>query len=207
MSPGLVGINVIEPVVIMMTPRSGSSLIARIFKRHGLYVGPYDLRPGYPSYENTQLKDALNRLCNCHSGLIRMRQMADDKGPDDVRQIVDEIMPHDKRWLFKTCIDAWQIWQGVYPDTRFVFVTRPVDSIVASAASKTHGNRNVIRDIVVARLEFMRDVAARHGVPIVKAEQVVAGNHASLAAAFDYCGIEFQPEIAAQCVDATMWRF
>ena len=101
------------PVLIYATPRSGSSLITRIFHEHGFWVGDHVMKAEYPNYENIDLKNALRTIVWRSRDERGNRYLKKGYTKNDFRNIVAEIVPHDTPWVFKTGL--WRIMTRYLP--------------------------------------------------------------------------------------------
>lgn len=196
----------LPPVLIMMTSRSGSSMVASIFAEHGLWAGRIE-RPnqfGYRHYENIEIRERLNGFAMVREGGARMKRL--EVPLSTVRAFLDSVVPPGTRWVYKTGIDSWSLFDGLYEGTKYVFVRRPVESVVASLDDKGGNHKGNAEHIVRARYAFMDELSAERGIPFIYTDDVVKGDYSSLERAFEHCGLEFNPEIADRMIDESKWN-
>ena len=191
----------------MMTSRSGSSMVTEIFVRHGLWVGRTEKenRHGYRPFENKDLRTLLQGLTWRDATPARLRYFRDGRSQRDVRRIIRHNVPPGVRWVYKTGIDSWRLFEG-YPNAQFVFIKRHVDSVVRSNMEKSGNPDQKIRPIVEARYALMDALAKERGIPYVYTDDLISGDYTSLKSALEYCGLTFQPEIADAVIDPGKWK-
>ena len=175
-------------------------MTTRIFHEHGLWVGRYLSKNGYPGYENADIKDITRGMVDGKVDGQRLIKQGYTK--EDFHRVFDDRCPED--WVFKTGIDWWDLWQG-YP-AKFVFVQRRIEG-VAMSLHKGHGRdlRGSIRS-VTNQYEFMDQMSEKHGIPIVRTDELIRGDYSSIKAAMDYCGLSFDPKIADRCIEVKRWH-
>jgi len=187
----------VEPIVILAAPRSGSSMTAGLFAKHGVWVGPYrdgdsHNRKGY--FESLPFKRALIKHCG---RIVKAGQLA-DKVPG-WREIAERILYQNGYtggpWLVKHSAMYLPVWHEFRP--RFVCVRRADSGMRAS--EKATGMRADIK----AHKAVMDAV---DGIDVFT-DELIAGEYGSIERAFDYCGIEFDPAIADDFIDPSLWHF
>lgn len=194
---------VIQPIIVISLPRSGSSMTAGIFAQHGVWVGPH--RP--PSKENAKghfesipLRNEIIRTVGpvVHEG--RLAQQISD-WPERVERIIRAAGYHGGPWLFKGSAMYYPLWLSMRP--QFVCVRRNLKAIEVSG-KKTgylkHG-RSIPQHIEA--MDYVRDHLG--GVDVFS-DEIVRGNYSSLERAFSACGLDFDPVIADDFVDPSLWH-
>lgn len=192
-----------DPVLIHMQSRSGSSMVAGIFKEHGLWTGApliQSVAGKYITHENRQIKYALQGRYGS-----KKHELVPD--PVGVKEVFAHYVPPNTPWMFKGGFIWYHMFRDVFEAPRFVFVVRRPESIAASwTTRKKHGNYDVWLKTAIGFQQEIRETAARDDVPLVDADEVVAGEYRTLEAAFDRCGMDFDPEIARLNVDPQQWH-
>lgn len=196
-----------EPVFVVFTSRSGSSLVTSIFAAHGLWLGTQDASTncyGYRNYENVHIKQAIDNIFIVDKQHpARLKHYRPGFGSVDLKAVFS-IVPPGERLVYKVGIDVFNHLDGLFEGARAVFVQRNIKSVVASLAAKS-GQKSVdILPNVMARYSHMLQVSKDR--PMVDTDELLAGDFSSLEAAFDYCGIVFDAGIAKRMIDPAKWR-
>jgi hypothetical protein len=196
----------VSPVFIYTIARSGSSLVTGIFGAHGLYVGPVEKKNpfGYCTNEHLTIREAVNNISRADPK-TRMKSFHHSAGKRHARDIFLRDMPRDKRWVYKSGVTHFPLFDGLFDDMKHIFVLRNRQSVIESNLAKGHGNRESTEYIVNSLSDYTEELGRTY--PIVHTDEVIAGNYSTLEWAFNYCDIEFQPEIADKLIDPNKWRF
>jgi len=193
----------------MTIPRSGSSMVTSIFHKHGLWIGQCEAinRFGYFSFENTDIRNKLRNLVEPDlQSPTRIKRFVDRFTQDTVRRVLRRIVPPNTQWVYKTMIDSWRMFDGLYPGIKFVFVKRNIDAVLASARDKDDHPDIHAAAIVRAKYEFMDGLSESRGIPFVNTDELIEGNYTSLEEAFAYCGITFDSGIADFIIKPEKWK-
>jgi len=199
-----------DPVLIFMTPRTGSSLVASIFGAHGLWIGS-NMRVawGYRNFENIDIGSRLDAITN--RGEDQFAYMKKKIPLSEFRATFDSRVPDDTDWMFKTNIRFWYLMDGMFKAPRVVFVRRNLGSTIQSNIDKSKRRldasyRQSVRDFVTSRFAFMDSLSRERGIPFVNSDEVVAGDYSSLESAMRACGLELDESKAAACVNRSLWK-
>ena len=183
-----------EPILIVMMGRSGSSLTAGIFANHGVWVGkqpnPSEINPkGF--FENKELKTTLRNWFGMSYHTI----------PDPiegwrgkVEQIITKQGYTEGPWLYKHGANFWKVWNEFNP--KWVLVWREPEAILRSIRRARILNKfsdEEIRHSIALHHQQMGLIKNVHGAVDVYPDEVVKGDHTSIANAIEYCGIEYNP--------------
>lgn len=192
------------PVVILTTPRSGSSLLTKIIAAHGLWVGAHktDNGHGYCDYENIELQ----RFVKTH--WPRNSQGGVYPSPHiKFRQFVEALPPKGRRAVFKGFIPIWRVWITEFWDADFVFCTRDRDEIIDSAYQKAIApkTREDVGEFLGRWIDRVHEVAWLLGRPVVNMSEVVAGDYRVLRDALALCSIDLNEKTVESCIDAKLW--
>lgn len=162
---------------------------------------------GYQTFENTEIKAAIDRRCvrRMRDG-FGMRVLHPDCDIGMLREELRNLVPQDTKWLFKTGIDSWNIWDGLFEDAQHVFVKRPIKSVVSSSHNKSSRKAKDIHSMVVQHYEMIDRLSEERHIPIVMADQVVKGDFATLDNAFAHLGEAFYPALAKKRIEPRRWR-
>jgi len=196
-----------RPLVILMTSRSGSSMVSGIFAAHGLWYSEpspddYSVFGNYKLYENQKMKRWLKRYFN-----IAGTRFVSEEWNDQFMVQVNRIYPEGQRWFWKGGVMFWPLWRQL--DPYVVFIRRPLEQAVSSAFEKQGHNtvsREACREMISARYRLMNQVRYETGGIDIRTDQVAEGNYETLQQAFAYCNLDFQPGLADDIVEPARWR-
>jgi len=180
-----------EPIIIVGTPRSGTSMVAGLFHCHGVFVGECreadGLNPkGY--FENIEL-DVLRSV-----DLLQRRA---------VGKILCGQGYNGGPWLAKHTPRYHHCWREFQP--KFVKVRRDTEQVLRSriASGCFDETEAEARQIVDRDVNIME----RHiKGPVVMTDEVARGSYGTLRAAMEFCGIAFSDSIADDFVEASLWH-
>ena len=194
-----------DPVVILMTARSGSSMIAAMFAEHGFWRGPsrktrrVNDRPAYETFEHDGIIKDL--------GLAFGRKRKVVPNPAKTLEIFERHVPADTPWMFKGSYRWWPALDGVFSGARFVFIHREPQSVARSVCDRQGKSGYWTRVKATEEIyEKMGCIAQERGIPTIRTDAVAAGDYSTLEAAFSHCGLEFDKSIADKCIDQSKWR-
>ena len=196
-----------EPIVILAFPRTGSSMVAGIFKNHGVFTGHcYGPSPRIPtgSIEAIGLKRILK--ADYPQTIDELKEFK-----EGFREKIESVMKADGYkegpWLAKHAAIYWPIWDEFCP--KFVCVRRNFDAVirsnVASNMAGMQGKR--LEKAWELNLYEMQKLHDRLDAPWIDSDKVVRGNYSSLQDAFDYCGIEFNRKMANDFINPRHWHY
>ena len=171
-------------VIIAAIPRSGSSLVCKIFVAHGLWVGR--------SEKNNQVKTPTpyDRYEN-----LDIDQWFRD-GIGNLPDLVDRIKPDGSRLVYKCSpTKALIVADNLYRAT-LVKCHRKFASILKSSPDGTGEYRH-------QQLEVLDSINA----PSVDVDAVMARDFTTLAVAMEHCGIKHDAAITEAQIDDSLWHY
>lgn len=177
--------------------RSGTSMIAGLFRTHGVFFGECtgpvrDNRKG--RVENEWLKQTM------HEG-----QWPD--WPESwFRRLKEEGWDREVPWGAKLMPMWWPKMRATEPDV-VVLCYRPAPQILESCGRVSWaGNRSM--ETIRGRWEMMEEAAeeAMGVVARVWAQDVVRGDYGTLRPAFDALGIDIDPGVCEDWIDTDLWH-
>lgn len=193
-----------DPILIVSLPRSGSSMVAGAFAKHGAWVGtcqPPDEGNARGYFENQHIA----KLIGSTSGHLVHRGKAAPKIPD-WRSMVSMVIQADGYdsgpWLWKGSAVYAPLWHEF--DPTWVVVRRDLDAIERSGAACGRYQSN--RQSVQAHLDIMEGLEAR-GAAVVDSAVVVGGDMTSLEAALEGAGFTPDTDALHEWVDPELWRY
>jgi len=185
-------------VLILMTSRSGSSLVSKIFHAHGWdHGGERYFSCGYETFENVAVKRFIDankhrihtetgKFCNYIPG-------------------VEACVP-DHRGLVKIGVEYAGLFERMNPHV--VTVKRDPVAVAKSLTDK-RGNPHMWEKTVPAiraRYKGLDRAVRRWGGAEVNTDQLVKGDLTSIRAAFEHHGFAFNEDIARRCIRPEIWH-
>jgi len=187
----------VEPIVILAAPRSGSSMTAGLFAKHGAWVGP--CMPGNKRnekgyFESIPFKRSLLENCG------RLVESGDVANPvPGWREIAERILSDNGYtggpWLVKHSALYYPVWHEFSP--RFICVRRSDQGLRASEEATG----------MIANIEAHKAVMDAVGGVDVFTDDIVAGDFSSLERAFDFCDIRMDRAIVDDFVEPSLWHY
>lgn len=195
--------TVSKGIVILTTGRAGSSMVAGIFAKHGLWCGEQRKEPvqfnakGF--FENEELHKLMKKL---HGREIEAPILSEIH-PDWLKR-AEKIMISQSvtdPWFFKT--GAWyhKCWEP-FTD-RIVKIHRPFEKVMESyrKCGFLPFGRYDVEHILAQQIDYMESLPGVY----VNTEELVQGDISSLEDAFDYCGLNFDRKIAEAFIDPNLY--
>ena len=180
-----------------MTSRSGSSLVAKIFVRHGFDPGPERIFScGYETFENAGVvrfvrehKPEINlrtgRFCNFVPG-------------------VDKCIPPNG--VVKIGVEYLTLFEHLQP--KVITVKRDPWSIARSLATKRgHPDQaDGAYNGIIVRFAALDRALKKHNGAEINTDQIMAGDFSGVAAAFRHHGLDYDEDIVRACIDRQKWH-
>lgn len=118
----------IDPIIILMTGRSGSSMVAGIFAEHDVWVGKCtEDHYVHGTYENREIKRIVHETCG-RDFLAPVQHWPSIR--EDVQKVLIQEQYTHGPWLFKQGAQYHTVWADMSPS--FIFIRRPIADILAS---------------------------------------------------------------------------
>ena len=224
--------NMADPILIIGTARSGTSMVAGCIEIAGAFGGemrgPTKAAPK-GMFENraiiaTIVKPLLKELGADPMGqkplpeIERVHEMAATRGPW-VRRTALDIMERegvaDRPWFYKcpkSC-HLWPIWNAAFPEARWIIVRRDDEGIINSCL-RTMFMRAYADDragwqswIDVHKQRFM-EIASREDIASrqIWAKDIVRSELRTLANITAWLGLKMRPALIAAFVEPILWK-
>lgn len=176
---------------------------------HGFWTGDRGgkVNPGYRHFENYQVRAEINKCVELDEDRV-FKHFKRGYNQQRIHDIFAQRMPN-RDWVYKVGVDHWPIINGLYDPMTCIIVRRNLESVIESQISKRVGlarDRELCRRVNTARVEFLDHLADEYGFPVVQSEELIAGDYSSVAAALDYVGVEFNPDIARERIHTGLWN-
>ena len=185
----------------MMTARSGSSLVAKIFHAHGFDYGPEPVFScGYKTYENA----AVWRWIDKNKG--RLQPIPTGRGCKYAPGIEACIPRPTSNAMVKVAMEYVTLFKKLSP--RVITVRRDPEAIAASTCAKRSPPEPPSRCIgpVMKRLNGLERMRQQYNGAEVNTDELMAGDFSSIEAAFQHHGFNYDDDLARSCVDPDKWH-
>ncbi len=211
-------------VLILCSPRTGSSIVSQIFWRHGCWVSKktakFVNRFGYTTYEDRSIRTVVKNQWHYYNKYLAKQKIKKIKGapikPRDeyiinIKTVVDRTIPKDvDYWMFKTSVETYPLF--VQFDPIFVFVERDEDQATESMHEKQRVRGRVtqkseIREIYQRRMDTMSDIKDECGGEWVNTDELMSGNYKSIQRAVEYSGLDYDPELVDASIHKKKWHY
>ena len=198
-------------ILILCQPRTGSSLVTKIFHDHGVWLGDFNQKPngfGYIHFENEALR-------NCLKTINREYWQGKEKIFGDpitatkrhrlmVKGMVESINPKEP-WAYKVSSDYYKLFLQFEP--QIILVKRDEEQAILSACQKGGGRKKTeARKIYQKRMKTMKSVEREYGAKWVDTDELIAGNYMSVKEALEYCDLKYDEQLVDQCIDKKLWH-
>jgi len=188
-------------ILILMTARSGSSLVARIFAEHGFDPGPEPVFScGYQTYENAAVWRFIEKY-------KRRMPLPGTGRPCEFMPGIEAAIPEPaSNALVKVAMEYVTLFKHLEP--RVITVKRDAEAIAASMCAKRTPPEPPDRCIgaVHSRLRGLDAMRERWDGAEVNTDEIMAGDFSSVEAAFDHHGIPYDEDVARACVEPDKWH-
>ena len=170
-------------VIIAGIPRSGSSLVCKIFAAHGLWVGRSGINnqvktpTPYNRYENQDIDQWFKT------------------GRGSFQKFIDRIKPEGKRLVYKCSPVKAVRLAGKLDKPAMIKCHRKFNSILKSSPDGTSNHRRK-----------QRKVLASIKAPSVDVDALIARDFTTIEAAMKHCGIKYDPAITEAQIDDSLWH-
>lgn len=197
-------------ILILCCPRTGSSLVAKIFAMHGVYAGPIvSNKFGYTEYENTDIKQISKSQWlkyNRNRDKVFGAAMIPKKHHlEYVRNGVEPLIQGKGKWMFKTMVELYTLFLQFNPN--IILIKRNEESTLDSICEKhPKDDREYIREIYLSRMRLMASIENECGAKWVDTDKLMLGNYDEIKEAVEYCGLEYDASKVREAIDPELWR-
>ena len=196
-------------ILILCSPRTGSSIVSRIFHEHGCYIGKMDNRAEYPAYESKELKEvARKQWLDYNKNREKDWGIPMEPTETHLANVASVMQRYPENTCFKTIVEFYKLFLQFEP--KIILINRNEDSAVKSMAHK-HGKMskaymNGIREIHRKRMASMEQIEKDYGAKWIDTDKLIEGDYKMIRAAFRYCGMRFNKQIGESVIDPNMWN-
>ena len=182
-----------NPIVIIGAPRSFTSLIAGIFKDHGVWTGKTKEYPACPtgSIENSRMRRLLKSNGNTAANGV-VNPIINDFKP----KILNILYSEDYKagpYLFKCPSTYAPSWYEFEP--KFIKCHRPKEAVMKSLEKA-----DMLAPNGDSYETYQRAMDDTQGVDVY-GEEFFKGDWSSLEKAFEFCGLGFNQQIAENLLE------
>lgn len=210
-----------DPLFIANVPRSGSSLLASILSKAGVWVGgsvPKDAGNPLGYYENRTFVDINRAMLKtngfrgaCHPPLPQKLKWERNLKAEVYRELPTDL---NIRWLFKDgkLIRTWMLWDEAFPNAKWIFPQRDrkaiLDSMERHPIWKRRGNRRFLRECIDEMSRGQEIIEQYVGVRCVRIDSgsIVDIRESEIAKLAAFTGLPITPQIVREMVDASHWH-
>lgn len=202
------------PLLIISCSRSGSSMVAGIFARHGWWVGtcrPPDRFNAKGYYENLPVKHCMKRYFGDNIHEANKGKVYDIKREkaSGFKRMVERVIRNDGYaddggpWLVKFGALYWRPWRRCFPACTTLCLFRDAGAIKAS------GRRSfkVTQERIDAQRGIMMEAEEDSGAFHVDYEQLIRGNYSQLVPVFAKEGVEMKIACIRSFIDPSLCHF
>lgn len=167
-------------------------MIAGMFVAHGLNAGEVGHTLGYCSYENRPMKRHLKKMAKRAGtqfptwlpALGGTRELAQELGLE----------------LFKCSVEQWKPFEGWAVPVK---IKRDLENAARSVTDKNGGDYDQALWMIGERYRLMDEIPG----PTINTDKVIAGDLGDVKAAFAYCGLPYNEELARSCIQRDLWHY
>ncbi len=175
-----------DPILILCTSRSRSSLVAGSFAAHGVWCGISGVTHGYATYEDKRVKQLLR-----HAGKGDWCERLVQPWPP-FKERMQGLFPADQPWLIKCSVEFFPVVYDAYPGAKLVYVHREAKYVTNSIMKKRPGtDYEVANRIIQWRYRTMWKLNELYGGVWVHTTHLDDDFWYTLQEAFVHAGIEF----------------
>lgn len=184
--------------------RTGTSLLTSIIAAHGVHLGRIQDANnwGYKNHEHAAMKDFLR---SAYPGR-KSGPIIEEKRPGDgIKEKLEALFPQDRRWVYKCGVRFFPVFDGLFPGQRFIFCKRSLFGACGSLLQKNPNDFHYIYERSKAYFDYIDEIAAERGIPVVDSEALVRGDRSDLRAGLEYLGLEYDAAATDSCIKPEMW--
>lgn len=191
-------------------PRSGSSMVAGLFAKHGVWFGSdvdASIWNPHGSFESKPIKALLRRHFNAVRSLLDIPAEV----PDSTERFLDELehVLHEDGyvggpWFFKGSCFYHRVFAPLQPV--YVTIRRAHESIIRSFRRSRHVHNAVVVPAVEAHARILDQLEAV-GAHRVDSEALIDGDYEQVKNVFRACGVTLNESIARRWISPSLWHF
>jgi predicted O-methyltransferase YrrM len=214
-----------NPIIIAAPPRSGTTMVAGLLKKHGVWVGNARVTryPGTNSIiatENQNIKDLMKIMArsfdyqNWNKGFPVISLEDAENWGCWLRSEIKKIVPDNTIWLIKTAwtLIFYDIWKAAFPDAKWIIIDRRTNDIVASAlrhpAMKRRGMKKIKQYVraLKKKQSLVWDELGIKQVHYVYADALASGDMGTAGSLLTFCKITFNPKITRNFIKPEIYH-
>jgi hypothetical protein len=184
-------------ILILMTSRSGSSLVAKIFAAHGFDTGGERVfTHGYETFENA----AVNQFMRDHKPQLKLTTgVFCDYVPG-----IEKCIP--KNGVVKIGVEYLPVFEHL--DPKVITVKRNPEAVASSLATKRGYPEQAAScmNAVLARFCALDRAREKWGGAEIDTDEIMSGDMSKVRAAFEHFGLEYDDEKARACINQEKWH-
>jgi hypothetical protein len=201
--------------IVLMTSRSGSSLVCSILAAHGLTWALNNERPaqlprgegaGYETFEHHGWKATLKKTTTNNKWPLGYLVPVTNKGLDIMKAYYKTVPPVD---FVKSGVEFVGMWMALSDlldiDMKFIKVRRPVEQIAASLARRGLGDVELGREVAERRFKLMNNIEG----PDVHTDVLVHSGlwrRSGIREALIQCGVEPRHDLIRERINTKIFH-
>ena len=200
-------------ILIVFTPRTGSSMVTKIFHNHGCILGSQSFNSsscGYPIYEHDLIKSLTKELWRDHvKGKEFPYGNPIEQKPEYLertREIVDLYAPELSKWVYKAGAELAPLFLQFKP--KIVLIHRDKHQTIQSTLDKAPDDRTYesVAKIHDRRIKYMTTLEKEYDGVWVDSDEIIAGNYDSLKKAIECCGLNYVQSSVDEAIIHDLWK-
>jgi len=193
--------NIEDPILILMFPRSGSSLLTSLFYYHEVWVGKHN---GF--FENREMKKRLVQLYGTPEDMVQKNRFPsyNQAFEDVITSVLRKEKYTEGKWLYKCNSVYYKPFIEMWPNCKVICARRDPKAIKKSLSNTSfHSDPNLL-DL---HIEFMNKAVQKQNGVCVNYENIINGYYQELYEAFKYCGVEINMDIVQSIINPSLKHY
>ena len=188
-----------KPIMLWITSRSRSSMVAAIFIKHGVWWGNTPAQiSGYEMNENQKIKGLLKKYKTKHWKRVHLSPVSTQWNKEFTTDLM-KIVPNDQQWMMKTGVEYYPAFRNISPHD--VFIYRSPEGVAKSLSDKRADvEYQDALEVAKWRFNYMEQLRTVNGGVFVNTDEIISGDFTTLQDAFDYCKIDFSSDLAKEAI-------
>ena len=179
-----------RPIMLWITSRSRSSMVAAIFIEHGIWWGDTPaMISGYQMNENQNIKALLKQFKIRYWKKVHLTPVS-PKWNEEFTTELEKIVPNTT-WMMKTGVEYFPAFLNTSPYN--VFIKRNPSDVAQSLCDKRPDvNYEEALHVARWRFDYMDKLQQEYGGVFVDTDKIIhQGDFSEIKEAIEYCGIKY----------------
>lgn len=209
-----------QPILIAGPARSGTSMIANLFYRHGVWIGEAGKSKAVPIEENVGteniliknlLRELLRKLEHRDKEILLPSIYTDKVDSKKLKDRIEKIVPERGRWLIKTSLllHFSDVFRKIYPEAYWVLPRRNEEDILAGVRNhpvmrKRQWDTGKLVGISHNRQSMIAGVLGIRTI-MVSPDRIIQEPKAA-SKLVQFCGLSFDKVAYERAISRKRWR-